>query len=190
MTGVICRGEPGLDLAASKTRSVRRLLDIPVRVPALALAALVAFVVVPAAGATVAEETALAGKYAPVVRLVEQPEECGPGEPYIPTDVDMLFGEPTVAFRGPWNRTDLVKIGPQASDLVNRYEYHLDFPGDPLDAGCDYELWSRRLTDGDASRPSTPTSRPIRAIRASLRCSTGSSTRSTTSTTPTRATGR
>ena len=47
---------------------------------------------------------------------------------------------------GPWNRTDLVKIGPSASDLVDRYEYHLDFPGDPLDAGCDYELWSRRLT--------------------------------------------
>ena len=60
----------------------------------------------------------------------------------------MLFGEPTVALRGPWNRTDLVKIGPVAGDLVNRYEYHLDFPGDPLDAGCSYELWSRRLTEG------------------------------------------
>ena len=36
---------------------------------------------------------------------------------------------------GPWNRTDLVKIGPAATDLVDRYEYHLDFPGDPLDAG-------------------------------------------------------
>ena len=93
-------------------------------------------------------EEDLAARYAPVVRLVDQPEECGPGEPYIPTDVDVLFDEPTVAFRGPWNRTDLVKIGPLASDLVNRYEYHLDFPGDPLDAGCDYELWARRLTDG------------------------------------------
>ena len=75
-----------------------------------------------------------------------QPEECGPGEPYIPTDVDVLFDEPTVALRGPWNRTDLVKIGPEATDLQNRFEYHLDFPGDPLDAGCDYELWARRLT--------------------------------------------
>ena len=92
----------------------------------------------------------LAAKYAPVVRLVDQPEECGPGEPYIPTDVDVLFDEPTVALRGPWNRTDLVKIGPVAGDLVNRYEYHLDFPGDPLDAGCSYELWSRRLTKGTA----------------------------------------
>ena len=28
--------------------------------------------------------------------------ECGPGEPYEPIDVDALFGEPTVALRGPW----------------------------------------------------------------------------------------
>ena len=93
-------------------------------------------------------EEDLAAKYAPVVRLVDQPEECGPGEPFIPTDVDVVFGEPTVAFRGPWNRTDLVKIGPAAGDLANRYEYHLDYPGDPLDAGCSYELWARRLTAG------------------------------------------
>ena len=91
-------------------------------------------------------EEDLAARYAPVVRLVEQPEECGPGEPYIPTDVDVLFNEPTVALRGPWNRTDLVKIAPRATDLDNRYEYHLDFPGDPLDAGCTYEKWARRLT--------------------------------------------
>ena len=102
----------------------------------------------PVAGADTAAETALAERYAPVVRLVDQPEECGPGEPYIPTDVDVLFDEPTVAFRGPWNRTDLVKIAPAATDLVNRYEYHLDFPGNPLDAGCDYERWARRLTKG------------------------------------------
>ena len=28
--------------------------------------------------------------------------ECGPGEPYEPIDVDLLFDEPTVALRGPW----------------------------------------------------------------------------------------
>jgi len=93
-------------------------------------------------------EEQLAARYAPVVRLVKQTEECGPGEPYIPTDVNVLFNEPTVALRGPWNRTDLVKIAPTAKDLVNRYEYHLDFPGDPLDAGCTYELWARRITAG------------------------------------------
>ena len=110
----------------------------------------VALVLAPAALADLADETALAERYAPVVRLVEQVEECGHGEPYIPTDVDVLFGEPTVAFRGPWNASDLVKIGPGAEDLVGGYEYHLDFPGNALDPGCDYERWARRLTDGSA----------------------------------------
>jgi len=115
----------------------------------VALAAgLISVVLAPSALADTASEADLAAKYAPVVRLVDQPEECGPGEPFIPTDVDVVFGEPTVAFRGPWNRTDLVKIGPTAKDLADRYEYHLDFPGDPLDPGCSYELWSKRITAG------------------------------------------
>ena len=96
--------------------------------------------------ADLADETALAEKFAPVVRLVEQEEECGPGEPYEPMDVDALFGDPTVALRGPWNAFDLVKIGPTAADLAGLYEYHLDFPGNALDPGCTYEQWARRLT--------------------------------------------
>ena len=55
-----------------------------------------------------------------MVRLVEQKEECGPGEPYQPLDVNALFGQPTVALRGPWNAADLVKIGPTARDLTRR----------------------------------------------------------------------
>ena len=54
--------------------------------------------------------------------------------------------------RGPWNVTDLVKIGPLATDLGNRFEYHLDFPGSTLDPGCDYERWTRRLIEGQRSR--------------------------------------
>ena len=100
------------------------------------------------AAAGLADEQALAKRFAPDVRLVEQTEECGHGEPYIPTNVDVLFGEPTVALRGPWNRTDLVKIAPTARDLVGLYEYHLDFPGNPLEPGCDYERWARRITKG------------------------------------------
>ena len=95
-------------------------------------------------------EQDLAAKYAPVVRLVEQTEECGPGEPYRPMDVDRLFGDSTVALRGPWNATDLVKIGPTAKDLAGLYEYHLDFPGSALDPGCDYEKWARRLEQGSS----------------------------------------
>jgi hypothetical protein len=113
-----------------------------------ALVAAVALVVAPTATADLADETALAEKYAPVVRLVEQTEECGSGEPYVPTDVDVLFGDPTVALRGPWNAFDLVKIGPAADDLAGLFEYHLDFPGNALDPGCTYEQWARRLTEG------------------------------------------
>jgi hypothetical protein len=113
-----------------------------------ALVATVALVAAPTATADLADETALAEKYAPVVRLVEQAEECGPGEPYVPTDIDVLFGDPTVALRGPWNAFDLVKIGPAAGDLAGLFEYHLDFPGNALDPGCTYEQWARRLTEG------------------------------------------
>jgi hypothetical protein len=115
-----------------------------------ALVAGLALGLVPVAAADLADETALAQRYAPVVRLVEQPDECGPGEPYRPMDVDPLFVEPTVALRGPWNRFDLVKVAPAAEDLAGLYEYHLDFPGNALNPGCDYERWDRRLREGHA----------------------------------------
>ncbi|HEU4449300.1 MAG TPA: hypothetical protein VFR63_04860 [Gaiellaceae bacterium] len=114
----------------------------------LALLAAVALSVAPAAAADLADETELAERYAPVVRLVEQEEECGPGEPYEPLDVDVLFDEPTVSLRGPWNAADLVDIAPAGDDLAEGlYEYHLDFPGNALDPGCGYERWARRLTE-------------------------------------------
>ena len=100
------------------------------------------------AAADLADERALAEKYAPIVRIVEQLDVCGYGEPFIPTDIDLLLDEQTVALRGPWNVTDLVEIAPSADDLVDRFEYHLDFPGDALDPGCDYNRWAQRLTEG------------------------------------------
>jgi hypothetical protein len=101
------------------------------------------------ARASAGDEQALAKRYAPVVRLVEQKEECGPGEPYDPLDVNALFGQPTVALRGPWNGSDLVKIGPTARDLTGGlYDYHLDFPGDALSPGCGYERWANRISEG------------------------------------------
>jgi hypothetical protein len=104
----------------------------------------------PAARAGLADEQTLADRYAPVVRIVAQPKTCGPGEPYRPIDVNLLLGSPTVALRGPWNRTDLVKIAPTAKDIAGLYGYHLDFPGDALHPGCVYERWERRLTKGRA----------------------------------------
>jgi hypothetical protein len=118
------------------------------RLLALCTLALVALVATPVASADFGDEQALAERHAPVVRIVELVEECGHGEPFIPTNVDLLLDEQTVALRGPWNRTDLVTIAPSAKDLVDRFEYHLDFPGDPLDPGCDYRRWASRLTAG------------------------------------------
>jgi len=120
--------------------SIRRALLI-------AIAAL-ALVGVPTAAADVADETALAERFAPVVRLVEQAQECGYGESYEPIDVDALFDEQTVALRGPWNPTDLIEIAPAAENLQKLYEHHLDFPGNALDPGCDYERWAERVTKG------------------------------------------
>lgn len=107
-----------------------------------------------AVSATPADELALAQKYAPVVRLVEQVSDCGPGEPFIPTDVNTLFGDSSVALRGPWERDDLVTIAPEAARLGQGLTgYHLDFPGDPLSPGCTYELWANDLTAD--TRPTT-----------------------------------
>ena len=118
---------------------------MPRRIAGVA-AALVALALTPVASADIADERALADQYAPIVRLVDQPEECGPGEPYEPIDVDEILGEPTVALRGPWSATDRVKIAPTAADLGRGlYEYHLDFPRRALDPKCDYEHWIDRI---------------------------------------------
>ena len=122
-----------------------RMIRVPIVAGLLALAALA---LAPTAAADLADERALAEKYAPVVRIVEQEDVCGYGEPFIPTEIDLLLDEQTVALRGPWNVTDLVEIGPSADDLVDRFEYHLDFPGDALNPGCDYNRWAQRLTEG------------------------------------------
>ena len=135
-------------------------------------------------------EEDLAARYAPVVRLVDQPEECGPGEPYLPTDVDVLFGEPTVALRGPWNRTDLVKIGPDGDRPRQPLRVPPRLPRRPAQRRLRLRALGPAPDRRGRSRPSTPTSPPTPATPASSRSSTGSSTRSTTSTTRTRATGR
>jgi hypothetical protein len=112
------------------------------------LVPLLALALAPAAAAAVAQEAALAERYAPVVRLVADTGSCEPDKPYQPIDVNVLFGEPTVALTGPWS-SDVVKIAPEAKDLGARlFGYHLDFPGNALRPGCDYLDWESRLTEG------------------------------------------
>jgi hypothetical protein len=118
------------------------------RAAVLSLGALVALALVPAAAATTDQEKALAERYAPVVRLVADTGSCEPDKPYQPIDVNVLFGEPTVALTGPWS-SSVVKIAPEAKDLGPRlFGYHLDFPGNALHPGCDYLDWESRLTEG------------------------------------------
>jgi hypothetical protein len=118
--------------------------------PAAISLSLAFFLALGLAGAARAQaEEDLAERYAPVVRLVEQEEECGHGEPYEPIDIDAILDEDTVSLRGPWKSNDLVTIAPSGDELGRGlYEYNLDFPGDALNPGCDYERWARRVTEG------------------------------------------
>lgn len=94
-------------------------------------------------------ERALAERFAPVVRLVTQRVECGPGEPYQPSDVEIVLDDRSVALRGPWESDQAVGIAPTAEDLgAGLFGYHLDLPGNPLEAGCDYETWVRSTAAG------------------------------------------
>jgi Vacuolar protein sorting-associated protein 62 len=109
----------------------------------LAAAALVSTSVAAAAGDPATE---LAQRYAPVVRLVEQPKPCGHGEPFEPIDVNAVLGNADVALRGPWGGANIVEVAPTARDLAKgRFGYNLDFPGNALAPGCTYDRWSRRL---------------------------------------------
>src|SRR6266550_3463375 len=102
-------------------------------------AAVVAGSLAPAASA-INPEKELALRYAPVVRLVKQTEPCGQGEPFEPTSVDVVLGNPDVALHGPWSGPNIVKVAPTAEDLSQgRFESHLDFPGNAVSPGCTYD---------------------------------------------------
>ena len=103
----------------------------------------------PATAAAPDDVQTLVDRFAPVVRLVHQDAECGPGEPYHPSDVDAFLDNSSVALRGPWDQDDLVDVAPTAETLgAGLAGYHLDFPGNPLEPGCDYEEWARAATAG------------------------------------------
>ncbi|KAB7744675.1 hypothetical protein GA707_08770 [Nostocoides sp. F2B08] len=91
-------------------------------------------------------ERALAERFAPVVRLVRQDVPCGPGEPFRPSDVEIILDDPSVALIGPWGSDGDLRVGPTATDLgEGLFGYHLDMPGNPLEPGCDYEEWVRGI---------------------------------------------
>ncbi len=116
------------------------------RLALLAACLAVLFVPAIAAGADSPEEQ-LAQKYAPVVGL-KQHEPCADtGEPYRPVPVETVLGQSDVVLLGPDG--SVVKSAPTASDLYGKGDgYWLDFPGDPLHAGCSYEEWFGRIAAG------------------------------------------
>jgi hypothetical protein len=125
---------------------------LPRNVVLAAAALLGALAAVGSATASSPEET-LALRYAPVVRVATDVYGCEHADPFVPTDVNVIFGNDEVVLRGPWDRTNVIKVAPLAGDLTaRRVDYHLDFPGNALDPGCTYVEWSKRL---NAAAPPT-----------------------------------
>jgi len=90
------------------------------------------------AGADTSAATTLADRYSPVLEVQPHPQPCGPGEPYRPTAVDIILGNPQVVLRN--SSGQLVKQGPTAQDLSGAPgSDYLDFQGKPLSPGCFYE---------------------------------------------------
>ena len=60
-----------------------------------------------------------------------------------------MLGSPDVAFRGPWDKTNITKVAPTGPDLARGlFDYHLDFPGSAVGPGCTYDDWSQRINKG------------------------------------------
>jgi hypothetical protein len=121
----------------------------------LAAAALLAVPAVPAA-AVAGPEQELADRYAPIVALKELEGTCDEtthsGEPWRPTTVQIVLGNPEVMLRGPGRGNPVVETAPTAADLHGKGDgYYLDFPGDPLRPACTYEEDGRRFAEGQPS---------------------------------------
>ena len=107
-------------------------------------------VLVPGAAAADGAEQDLAEKYAPIVGLKQHEPCASTGEPYRPVPVETVLGQSDVVLLGPDGK--VVKNAPTAADLYGKDgDYWLDFPGDPLDAGCTYEQWFDRIAAGKAT---------------------------------------
>ncbi len=117
--------------------------------------ALSALVLTPA-GAAAGPAQELVDRYAPIVALKEQEGECGTafatGEPWRPTSVQIVLGNPEVMLRGPGAGSPVVTTAPTAADLYRKGDgYFLDFPGNPLSPGCAYEADGKAFAEGTPS---------------------------------------
>lgn len=92
----------------------------------------------------------LAERYAPVVMVKEQTDECdAAGEQYEPAPVEIVLDNPEVLLRqvGPYD--PVIMAAPGAGDLFRLGAgVYLDFPGDALRPGCTFERDFRRFSEG------------------------------------------
>jgi hypothetical protein len=86
-------------------------------------------------------EAELAARYAPIIYVKAQEEPCDDdGDVYAPGPVDLVLGDPAVTLRLDQPDRPIVTAAPLAADLAGLDNTHfLDYPGNPRDAGCDYE---------------------------------------------------
>lgn len=120
---------------------------------AAALLILLSLLVVPTARATTMTPAAddeqlkqqLVQRYSPILVVREHATQCGDGEPYLPMDVDRLFGRSDVVLHTPGGS---IKAPTQRQVAAATDAAYLDYPGDPLDPGCGYERWYDKIRAG------------------------------------------
>jgi hypothetical protein len=104
----------------------------------------------------------LAEQYAPTVGLQTQLQPCGPGEPYLMTSALDVTAQPGVMLRDASGR--VIMEAPTAADLATASDdWHIDYPGNALQPGCDFERWLRSLGPPDPAvhaRVVVPEDRP------------------------------
>ena len=103
----------------------------------------------------------LAEKYKPVVSLRQQRAECDrSGEGYFPAPIETVLGTPDVVLKKRTGRNSsqdtVMKVAPVAQDLVGLgADYYLDWPGNPVRPGCDFERWFRQRVTEMGAVPTT-----------------------------------
>jgi hypothetical protein len=102
--------------------------------------------------ATQSPEAQLAAKHAPIVYLATQAHACDPnGEPFEPTEVEVVLGDEAVALRQPDDNPLPLLMGPLADALFRQgNDLFLDYPGNPRRPGCDYERRFKERRAGPA----------------------------------------
>ncbi len=90
----------------------------------------------------------LAERYAPVLKIREQTEECDTGgERFGPVSVDSVLDNDQILLRQVGANDPVMMSGPGAADLFDvGAGFYLDFPGDALAPECVYERDVRRYT--------------------------------------------